>query len=116
MILLVEDDTAICDLVAAILESAGYEVSVAHTAEEARAVWDRDADQVDLLLTDMLLGGSHGGDLIESLRADREDLRVLRMTGYDPQRAADAGSPDPILGKPFTPEELLAVVRRLLDS
>jgi len=117
VILLVEDDPAIGDLVAGILTSAGYCVAVAHSAPAARDVWEDRADEVELLLTDMVLGGSHGGDLIESFRADRADLRVLRMTGYDPQRTGDPGTDgDPILGKPFTPEELLAAVRRLLVS
>jgi DNA-binding response OmpR family regulator len=68
---------------------------------------------VDLLLTDVMMPGMTGVELVRQLSTKREDLRVLYVSGYlDPM--AEASSLDH-LAKPFTRAELAARVRASLD-
>lgn len=101
------------------LEQAGYRVLPASTAEEACGVLVRHAGRIDLLLTDVVLRGTCGMRLAEGLVRCRPELRVLFMTGYP---SYELGRRDfvahsaPLIGKPFTAEELLIAVCSVLAT
>lgn len=115
-VLVVDDDDRIRDLLSRYLGRAGYRVSKAASAEDARA---RMAGlQYDLLIVDVMMPGEDGMALTASLR-EHDDVPIILLTAKgDPAdriRGLKAGADD-YLPKPFEPEELLlrmdAIFRR----
>jgi CheY-like chemotaxis protein len=116
-VLVAEDEPAVRSFVVSTLERAGYRVLVAGSPAEAVALTDGLDEPIDLLLTDMVMPGSSGQALAERLTAGRPSLRVVLMSGYDPELAAHpmAGS-FLFLAKPFGGDELTAAVARALSE
>ena len=108
-VLLAEDDERVRQLILGTLERGGHDVFAAGDAEEAFALFERERDAFDLLITDVVMPGADGIDLMERVRGQRPDLRVLLISGY-PSRPGEAGHaiPEsvPFLQKPFGPLEL----------
>ena len=118
-ILLVEDDTAVRDLVRNELTKIGYHVMEARNGVEACLTATQQSLHVDLLLTDVVMPGMNGRELAQHLSVIKPNLRVLFMSGYLDDISVNRGM-DPhrttFLQKPFTPDLLLRTVRALLDS
>ena len=118
-ILVLEDEAAIRDLIVRILGGLGYTVLVAGAGEEALQVLADANDDVDLLITDLVLpGGIQGKEMADMVQSSRPDLPVLFMSGYTRNAIVHAGRLDEgvnFLGKPFTPDALARMVRTLLD-
>ena len=116
-ILVVEDESAIAELVAINLRHAGFAVTVAVDAESAQSAVDRELP--DLVLLDWMLPGQSGVQLARRWRADARtrDLPVIMLTARadeaDKIAGLDAGADD-YLTKPFSPKELLARIRAVL--
>jgi CheY-like chemotaxis protein len=106
-ILVVEDETAVRELVGRVLGGAGHQVSSARDAAEALSLTRRQDPAFDLVLTDVVMPGMNGLQLARELRADRPDLPIILMSGYtaEPLEASDAGFV--LLPKPFTADDLL---------
>ena len=118
-ILLVEDEGAVRSLARALLERAGYRVLDAQDPEHAGDVFHHYADEITLLLTDVIMPGSTGPELFERLSSDQPSLRVLYMSGYtDDAVVHQAGLSSDVmfLQKPFTAHELARKVREALDQ
>jgi CheY-like chemotaxis protein len=123
-ILLVDDDAQIRELGRDILEPEGYCLVQAAGAEEALAALHRLGAGVDLLLTDVVMPGMKGKELVDRARDGRPELPVLFLSGYvdgpDVRSSDDLPSADDdrftgYLGKPFRSTELRRRVRELLD-
>lgn len=116
-VLVVEDESAIAELIALNLRHAGYEVTVAAAADEAQAAVD--AVLPDLVLLDWMLPGQSGLALARQWRAAprTRDLPVIMLTARadeaDKVSGLDAGADD-YLTKPFSTNELLARIRAVL--
>ena len=78
-ILIVDDETAILELVEAYLSRAGYRVTPVSTAYEAEAAADR--DKPDLIITDLQLENSDGLEMIARLKSKLPDTPVILLTG-----------------------------------
>jgi two-component system, cell cycle sensor histidine kinase and response regulator CckA len=117
-VLLVEDQEAVRRLARVVLTARGYRVIEAHDSTSAiRAAASH--EDIQLLVTDVILPGMNGRDLASLLRADRRDLRVLFISGYPADVIADCGvlaDDVPYLPKPFSPEVFAAKVREVLAS
>jgi PAS domain S-box-containing protein len=121
-ILLVEDDYAVRMITRRVLESHGYKVYEATTAAEAMELWRSRAEEIALLLTDIVMPqGVTGRDLAEQLRAQSPALKVVFMSGY----SADVIGKDTdffrrtqssFLQKPCSSRAILETVRRCLDA
>jgi two-component system, cell cycle sensor histidine kinase and response regulator CckA len=113
-VLLVEDEAAVRELVERILRKAGFEVTAAPDPMVALRM-AVDAGPFDLLVSDIVMPGMNGIELARELRASRPDLRVLLISGYTEEAVGRVG-PDglDLLAKPFTADELLGRVRRVL--
>ena len=116
-ILVVEDESAIAELVAINLRHAGFEVALAADAEEAQAEVDRVVP--DLVILDWMLPGQSGLQLARRWRAQARTraLPVIMLTARaldaDKVSGLDAGADD-YLTKPFSTAELMARIRALL--
>jgi len=119
-ILVVEDEPALRELVVSLLELCGYRVYQARTGVEALKVWARHKEEVDLLLTDMVMPeGMTGRQLAERLQAEDPALKVIYTSGYSPGMAGkDITLMEgfDFLAKPYPPSRLAHVVRECLDG
>ncbi len=106
-IMVVEDESAVRDLVTAVLRRAGYRVTAADGPAEAMGVSDEVLASVDLLLSDMVMPGMLGPELVSSLRERRGDLRAIFMTGYVDPGVESSDGVGRLLLKPFQPAHLL---------
>jgi len=118
-ILLVEDDEALRNYGMQILGELGYRVLEADSGAAALMVLDGD-QQIDLLLTDIVMpGGVNGQQLADQAARRRPGLKVLFMTGYAPNAIVNHERLDAqarLIGKPFSFEELAAKVRESLNA
>ncbi len=116
-VLLVEDEKTVRELTVKILVSGGYHVIDAANGEEAltRA---GEHQPIDLVLTDVVMPGVNGPELVRRLRARRPDIAVLFMSGYDRDliNPGVLGRNVAFLPKPFTPRTLLAKIRELFTG
>ena len=112
-ILVVDDDPAIAALIAEVLTDEGYTARLAYDAASALAVI---AAQVPaLILTDLLLPGMSGLELLRMVRArGHADLPIILVTTAA-DRAADLTDAAAFLAKPFDIDELLACVARYVS-
>jgi PAS domain S-box-containing protein len=118
-ILVAEDEPAVRSLAQRILESQGYAVMVAAGAEEALELSRGFAGRIHLLLTDVIMPGMSGAQLAEQIAAERNDAKVLFMSGYTDAAIGHHGVLEPgiwYLQKPFSPGGLAEKVREVLDS
>jgi len=117
-LLLVDDSAAVRRVTVAALESAGYRVEATTAPHEAFQRMEKDPERFDLVITDVVMPGMSGIELVRRLRGLRPDLRVLYVSGYAPEeilaRAPD-DEPVDLVPKPFTPALLTERVRRALD-
>jgi CheY-like chemotaxis protein len=110
-VLLADDSPHLVLLYRAVLEDAGFEVVSASSGVAAIAA--AQPEPIDAAVLDVLMPGVSGDAVAERLRLDRPTLPVLLMTGdYGEQFVA--GSPVPVLRKPFAPEALVRAVRELV--
>jgi PAS domain S-box-containing protein len=118
-ILLVEDERPVREVTARALRGAGYRVLLAQDGAEALELAARETGRLDLLVTDVVMPGLDGRALAEELRRRRGPLGVLYLSGYTQEVISHRGILDSglqFLAKPYTPEVLLARVRRALDA
>jgi PAS domain S-box-containing protein len=113
-ILLVEDERSVRTLVRRLLEVEGYIVVTADSAEDALVVAGHQGE-IDLVLTDMVMPGMNGRELMEQLEHSRPGMKVVYTSGYFDDRASPAKGA-PFLQKPYTHQALARTVREALAS
>jgi two-component system cell cycle sensor histidine kinase/response regulator CckA len=119
-IFVVEDEETVRSCVCAILKSKGYGIITATNGVEALSVWKEQRDNIDLLLTDMVMPeGMTGIDLAGQLTAERPELKVIYTSGYSADiHGTDSSLPagHRFLSKPYQSVVLVETVRETLDS
>jgi PAS domain S-box-containing protein len=118
-ILLAEDEPVVRDLAQQLLEQQGYRVLAASHGKEALRVAEAYEGDIDLVLTDIVMPGMNGREMVRHLLWTRPKIRILYMSGYadhtvlrdEVDRAWTS-----FLQKPFTPDGLANAVRRALDA
>jgi PAS domain S-box-containing protein len=118
-VLLVEDQPAVREVVREALVSFGYTVLTAEGPLQALELAAQHAPAIDLLLTDAVMPKMSGRELAEQLAATRPTTRVLYMSGHTSDVILRKGVLDgtvAYLSKPFTPNELAARIRAVLDA
>ena len=117
-VLVVEDDDHVRSVVTTLLGDLGYRVSAARHGADALAILDESND-VDLLFTDVVMpGGMNGRQLAEEVLLRSPSTRVLFTSGYTedvfvPDGPLDTGVA--LLSKPYRRQELVELIRTLLD-
>ena len=115
-ILLAEDGTVVRDLVVTVLERSGYRVLAAANGEEALELARESADEIDVLVSDMVMPGMSGRQLAELVLGMRATSRVLLMSGCAHEACTDELDNVCFLQKPFAPSALLRAVQELIDQ
>ena len=118
-VLVVEDDELVRRSLNDILAGKGYRVLQARNTREAELVGRTHEGAIDLVLTDLVLPGLSGPELVEKLRADRPGMQVLYISGYREdddrvRRLVDAGKA--FFPKPFTASAIAEKVHQILAA
>lgn len=118
LILVVDDEPAVCNILRRTLERAGHEVLEAADGEAAMQVCG--SRQVDLVITDLFMPNMDGLQLIVKLREESPGVKIIAISGsvYEgrPKFLEIAGRMESVitLTKPFTPDELNGAVKESL--
>ncbi|MGH7954018.1 MAG: ATP-binding protein, partial [Limisphaerales bacterium] len=111
-VLVVDDENMLLTMAETILMEFGYKVLTMNNGQKALAILSRDDTKVDLVLTDMVMPGMGGRELVERIRQLSPTTKVLCMSGYI--MPADKQASTPYLQKPFTSKSLLLKVKQTL--
>jgi hypothetical protein len=117
-ILAVDDDPTILDMVINVLKPMGYQVILASSGEQALELAASHLDEIDLLLTDVMLPGIKGHELARRVLNTHPGIGILFMSGYLRPSMANCNAErgfEAFLQKPFSPNAMLQKVRKLLD-
>ena len=117
-VLLVEDEDAVRALAREVLRRHGYVVLEAKHGVDALRAAERHADDIHLMITDVVMPHMSGRETAERLITVRPKMKVLFMSGYTDHALMNRELPpaDAFLQKPFTPEVFARKVRQVLDS
>ncbi|WP_203234453.1 hybrid sensor histidine kinase/response regulator [Sphingomonas solaris] len=118
VVLVVEDETAVREIVVDVLEELGYRAIQAADGPSGLKILQTDT-RVDLLVSDVGLPGLNGRQLADQARERRRDLKVLFMTGYAENATIANGFLDPgmeMITKPFAIESLATRIRGMIES
>jgi two-component system, cell cycle sensor histidine kinase and response regulator CckA len=116
-ILVVEDEPGVRKLTCRALSGQGYTILRAECGEEALRVSDEYEGTIHLLVTDVVMPGMAGPELVKRLAAVRPETKVLYLSGYTDDSIVHHGMLEPgiiLLQKPFTPQSLVHKVREVL--
>ena len=113
-LLLVDDDEAVRAVTAEMLRDGGYAVIEAASVDEALEMIARD-QAIDGVVTDHVMPGRSGAELVRELAESRPALPVLLISGYEPQEQDEPLPPSvQRLAKPFRADEIVSRISRLL--
>jgi hypothetical protein len=117
-VLVAEDDHVLRSLVTQVLRRDGFRVLEASNGLEALTVAKGWSGTIDAMISDVLMPGASGPDVVASLLASRPGMRVLFMSGGTDGSIPATLPPEPVafLAKPFKPSQLRAQVRKLFDT
>jgi len=117
-ILVVEDERGVRNMVCKMLRLYGYRALEAKNARQAQALFAEGKGHIDLILTDIVMPGLSGVELVERLAERNGPLKVVYMSGYTEEKIVRHGILNrgiPFIQKPFTPETIIKKIRTLLD-
>ncbi|QDS85886.1 Blue-light-activated protein [Rosistilla ulvae] len=118
LILIVDDESLIVETSCETLQSNRYRTVAARSGAEAVAVFQNRGDEIDCVLLDMMMPGMDGLDTKDALRELNPNVRVIASSGL--RRPGSSGGRlvdvDGFLPKPYTDEQLLNMLRNVLDA
>lgn len=119
LIMVVDDDPAIRRLVRDTLEPLGYSIIEAGSGEDALSLFKRTRERVDLVLSDLIMPGINGQEMMMELERDYPEVKTILMSGYTDNIIVNHGMLKPdvnFIGKPLLPIVLTNKIREVLDS
>jgi len=117
-LLVVDDNESVLRITQRILESAGFRVLVADSGHAALQLLERRTEPIHMLLSDIVMHGMRGTELVELVAKRWPEIKLLLMSGYPDgakHRRGVLESGVQLISKPFTPDQLTAKVREVLD-
>jgi CheY-like chemotaxis protein len=118
VLLVVEDQESLREMIVEVLEEQGYRVLSAPDGASALALAAAHTGPLHLVLTDVVLPGLNGREIVEQLSALRPEIRAVYMSGYSDGTISDRGllsDERALVEKPFTASALAQAVRKALD-
>ncbi|MHC4457989.1 MAG: response regulator [Planctomycetota bacterium] len=118
-VLLVDDEDFVIDIAHEILKTLGYKVLLAKGGKEAIEVYQKNQNNIDLVILDMIMPGTGGGEVFDAIRENNPVEKVLLTSGYDVNGQAktilERGC-NGFIQKPFNLKELSMKMREILDK
>lgn len=118
-ILLVEDNDDVRDVVEAMLRKSGFEVTAAAGAEEALGIFRTESGGTDVVITDVIMPGVSGKELVSRIRSEKGDAKVVFISGYTDEIIEVGSIADDntrFLQKPFSLDVLIEKVKELATA
>ncbi|MCG8684870.1 MAG: response regulator [Desulfobacterales bacterium] len=116
-ILFVDDEDYLAEVGKEMLEDYGYKVDIETSPAKALALFEKEPDRYDLLITDYTMPGMTGDQLVEKLLTIRPGLPVILCSGIRlAQDLENTKGISRILMKPFDMDQLIDIVREVLDT
>jgi signal transduction histidine kinase/CheY-like chemotaxis protein len=118
-VLVVEDEPVVSEVCTVTLEDLGYHVLWATNGQQALDVYATHADDIDLVLTDMVMPGMNGVELFHALRSVNPAIKTIMMTGYplgEEGKQLLAQGMQAWIQKPLNLGEVARVLRRVLHT
>ena len=113
-VLLVDDNPVQLSVREAVLRKAGFQVSIASTAESALATLRTLGDRIGVIVTDHLMPGRSGPELVRRIRAENDWIAVIVLSGLPDANSEYEGLEVVFRAKPLPPPELIELVRSSL--
>ena len=118
-VLFVDDEDMIIEVAEELLEQLGYKVLTARSGKEAIETYEKNKEQIDIAILDMIMPDMSGGETYDKLKEINPDIKVLLASGYSLNGAAteilDRGC-NGFIQKPAKMRELSQKLREILDS
>ena len=118
-VLLVEDETPVRSFAARALSNKGYNVLEADSGETGLDVVAEHGNDIDIIVTDVVMPGMTGPDMIKQISAEHPDIKVIFISGYAEDAFVDTYGTErefDFLPKPFTLKQLASKVRETLEK
>ncbi|MBW1740730.1 MAG: PAS domain S-box protein [Deltaproteobacteria bacterium] len=119
IVLLVDDEDMIIDVGEEILKELGYRVLLARSGKEAIEVYEKNKDNIDMVILDMIMPDTGGGEVYDRMKGINPNVKVLLSSGYSVEGQAteilERGC-DGFIQKPFNIRQLSEKIRDVLDS
>jgi CheY-like chemotaxis protein len=115
-ILLVDDESMIREVGRAVLEREGYRVVTAADGVEAVDLFERNWEQISLVILDVTMPRMSGREAYHHLTRIQPDAHILFSTGYSADDIAELDGALGLLNKPYRPVELVQAVREALTA
>jgi two-component system cell cycle sensor histidine kinase/response regulator CckA len=117
-ILVVEDEQRVRELIDRVLAGYGYTILTAGTPDEALQIASTWSEPIHLILSDVMLPGETGPQLVEKLQALHPEAKCVFSSGYAHGHVGDRGLPpdQPFIAKPYSAVELASTIRQTLDQ
>jgi CheY-like chemotaxis protein len=118
-ILLVDDDEQFRNMLSETLRGAGYEVLEAREGAEGLKFYHEHG--TDLIITDLIMPEKEGLEIIQELRRNDPEVKIIAMSGggrngpYDYLKVAKAFGARQVLAKPFSRQEILKAIEQVLE-
>jgi PAS domain S-box-containing protein len=116
-VLVVDDETSICEIMKDTLENYGYKALIAYDGTEALAVFSQHPGKIDIVLTDLMMPYMDGPATIRALRKIKPDIKIIAASGlliHDKLTEPSVAGVQAYLQKPYTTEKLLTTLREVL--
>ncbi len=115
-ILIVDDDSDVLNLISDLLETHGYHVIPVNNALNAIDTFRENLGKIHLVISDIVMPLVEGNDLVKILRTINPEIKILVISGFSNADIGEGGPIDAFLKKPFEGTELLATIRKILDT
>ncbi len=118
-VLIIDDEEAIRIIGESILTKYGYNVLTANDGDEGLKVFNRNLEEIDLVILDLVMPTISGNDVLTNLIEIKPDIKVVIASGYStngPLKNALNDGAKRIINKPYSLHELLVSIREVLDE
>jgi PAS domain S-box-containing protein len=118
-VLLVDDEEMIIEVGQEILEEMGYRVLLARNGKEAVDVYEKNKNEIDMVILDMIMPDMGGGEAYDKIKEIRPEAKVLLSSGYSIEGQASeilARGCNGFIQKPFSVKQLSHTIRQVLDG
>ena len=119
-VLLVDDEPEYLNVISELLSTQGYRVFTAKSGAQAINIWQSHGNEIDLLITDLVMPAMRGSELAAHLRTHRPDLKILFTSGSGIAMVESLiysfEKPYEFLPKPFRGNDLVGAIENILSA